>query len=81
MSDGPTDLQLASDDALIKELFSRHHSCALGLWRLHSKSSEKGAFKIRWRGDAFVAAGLAAVVQDEIVCSIADMADDVGADD
>ena len=65
MSDDQS-LQLASDNDLLEELASRYTSIAVGLWRPHAKEANVGVFKLRWRGDSFIASGLCSAVQEEI---------------
>ena len=60
------DIKLASDDELMKELWSRYHSVVIGLWRPHAKENNLGIFKLRWQGDSFTAAGLCNAICDEI---------------
>ena len=60
------DLKLASDDDLIEELSSRYLASAIGLWRQHAKDNGLGVYKLRWRGDSFIATGLCSALQEEI---------------
>lgn len=60
------DLNLASDDELMEELFSRYHTVCFGLWRPTSKDVSQAIFKLRWQGDSFTAAGLCSAIQEQI---------------
>lgn len=60
------ELNLASDDELLEEIYSRYHTVVFGLWRPTSKDISQAIFKLRWQGDSFTAAGLCSAIQEEI---------------
>ena len=60
------ELNLTSDEDLIKELTERYSSAVIGLWREHARESKVGVFKLRWIGDSFIASGLCAGIQEQI---------------
>jgi hypothetical protein len=61
-----SDLALISTNDLIQELFNRYPDAVVALERASKTSDEVGCYKLRWQGNAFKCAGLAAAVIEDI---------------
>jgi hypothetical protein len=59
------DIKLVATNDLISELQERYDHMVLGLHR-PDKTGDLGSYKLRWKGDSFMAAGLCSAIQEDI---------------
>lgn len=59
-------LKLVATDDLIAELFARGGTCVVGMVRPHKTEPDMKTYKLRWKGDAFMAAGICSALEHEI---------------
>lgn len=60
------DLKFISTEDLVDELLSRCETGVIGLSRPHKTEADLRTYKLRWKGNGFVAAGVASAIIDDI---------------